>query len=38
MSEVLILGAPDANGKVILLSPRKDDSGYDIVASGTKVY
>lgn len=38
MSEVLILGAPDANGKVILLSPRKDDSGYDIVAPGAKVY
>ncbi|WP_425987834.1 tRNA-binding protein [Afipia sp. DC4300-2b1] len=38
MSEVLILGAPDAGGKIILLSPRKDDSGYDIVASGTKVY
>lgn len=38
MSEVLILGAPDVNGKVILLSPRKDDSGYDIVAPGAKVY
>lgn len=38
MSEVLILGAPDVSGKVILLSPRKDDSGYDIVAPGAKVY
>lgn len=38
MSEVLILGAPDADGKVILLSPRKDDAGRDIVAPGAKVY
>ncbi len=38
MSEVLILGAPDEDGKVILLSPRKDDAGRDIVAPGAKVY
>lgn len=38
MSEVLILGAPDQDGKVILLSPRKDDAGRDIVAPGAKVY
>jgi tRNA-binding protein len=38
MSEVLILGAPDHDGKVILLSPRKDDAGRDIVAPGAKVY
>ena len=37
MSEVLILGAPDAGGKVILLSPRKDSEGNDIVAPGAKV-
>jgi tRNA-binding protein len=38
MSEVLILGAPDAQDRVILLSPRKDSSGNDIVAPGAKVY
>ena len=38
MSEVLILGAPDAGNRVILLSPRKDSSGTDIVAAGAKVY
>lgn len=38
MSEVLILGAPDTDGKIILLSPRKDDTGRDIVAPGAKVY
>ncbi len=38
MSEVLILGAPDAGGKIILLSPRKDGEGNDIVAPGAKVY
>lgn len=38
MSEVLILGAPDAGGKVILLSPRKDSEDNDIVAPGAKVY
>ena len=32
MSEVLILGAADANGKVILLSPRSQ------VAAGERVY
>lgn len=38
MSEVLILGAPDAGGKIILLSPRKDGESNDIVAPGAKVY
>jgi tRNA-binding protein len=38
MSEVLILGAPDALGHVILLSPRKDPDGTDVVAAGAKVY
>jgi tRNA-binding protein len=38
MSEVLILGAPDADKRVILLSPRKDSDGNDIVAPGAKVY
>jgi len=38
MSEVLILGAPDAGNRVILLSPRKDLDGNDIVAPGVKVY
>ena len=38
MSEVLILGAPDAANRVILLSPRKDAAGNDIVAPGVKVY
>lgn len=38
LSEVLILGAPDADGRVILLSPRRDSSGNDIVLPGAKVY
>ena len=38
LSEVLILGAPDAQGRVILLSPRKDAAGNDLVAPGAKVY
>lgn len=38
MSEVLILGAPDADGKIILLSPRKAGDGLDVVAPGAKVY
>jgi tRNA-binding protein len=38
MSEVLILGAPDAQNRVILLSPRKDSDGNDIVVPGAKVY
>lgn len=38
LSQVLILGAPDADGKIILLSPRKDDAGGDPVAPGAKVY
>ena len=38
LSEVLILGAPDAAGRVILLSPRKDAVGEDVVAPGARVY
>jgi tRNA-binding protein len=38
MSEVLILGAPDADNRVILLSPRKSPDGNDVVAAGAKVY
>ena len=38
MSEVLIVGAPDAQNRVILLSPRKDAAGNDTVAPGAKVY
>jgi tRNA-binding protein len=38
LSEVLILGAPDADNKIILLSPRKDNEGRDIVSPGAKVY
>ena len=38
ISEVLVLGAPDAQDRVILLSPRKDSDGNDIVAPGAKVY
>jgi len=38
LSEVLILGAPDAQDRVILLSPRKDPAGNDIVAPGANVY
>jgi tRNA-binding protein len=38
LSEVLILGAPDADGRIILLSPRKDADGRDLVAPGAKVY
>jgi tRNA-binding protein len=38
MSEVLILGAPDADNRVILLSPRKNSAGNDVVAPGAKVY
>src|SRR5947207_14002279 len=37
-SEVLILGAPDADNRVILLSPRTDSFGNDIVAAGGTVY
>jgi tRNA-binding protein len=37
-SEVLILGAPDAQGHVILLSPRKTASGADPVAPGARVF
>ncbi len=38
MSEVLVLGAPDADGNVILLSPRKNDDGRDLVAPGAKIF
>lgn len=38
LSDVLILGAPDAEGRIILLSPRKDETGADQVAPGAKVY
>lgn len=38
LSEVLILGAPDDDGKIILLSPRKGADGHDVVAPGAKVY
>jgi tRNA-binding protein len=38
MSEVLILGAPDADGKIMLLSPRIDGGGNGAVAAGAKVY
>lgn len=37
MSEVLILGTPDADGKIILLSPRRDGGGNGAVAPGSKV-
>lgn len=38
MSEVLILGAPDARGKVIILSPREHQGGAETIAPGAKVY
>ncbi|WP_424628010.1 tRNA-binding protein [Bradyrhizobium sp. SYSU BS000235] len=38
LSEVLILGAPDPDTKIILLSPRKDGEGHDVVSPGAKVY
>lgn len=38
LSEVLILGTPAADNKIILLSPRKDSEGRDIVMPGAKVY
>lgn len=41
MSEVLILGTPDADGKIILLSPRRNGGGHGAgdgaVAPGAKV-
>lgn len=37
-SEVLILGAPDKDGNVILLSPRKATDGSDLVAPGTRIF
>lgn len=37
-SEVLILGAPDADGRVILLSPRKTADGAEQVAPGARIY
>jgi tRNA-binding protein len=37
-SEVLILGAPDAEGRVILLSPRKTVAGADQIVPGARVF
>lgn len=37
-SEVLILGAPDSGGKIILLTPQKAGLPPDAVAPGVKVY
>ncbi|KQW21090.1 tRNA-binding protein [Afipia sp. Root123D2] len=37
MSEVLILGAPDQDGKVIVLSPRSAHPGT-VISPGAKVY
>lgn len=37
-SEVLILGAPDKDGNVILLSPRKSEDGADLVAPGARIF
>ncbi len=37
-SEVLILGAPDKDGRVILLSPRKAADGSDLVAPGARIF
>lgn len=37
-SEILILGAPDGEGRVILLSPRKAASGADQVAPGARIF
>ncbi|WP_315835396.1 tRNA-binding protein [Bradyrhizobium prioriisuperbiae] len=38
MSEVLILGAPDARGKILVLSPRAHQGGAEAIAPGAKVY
>lgn len=38
LSEVLILGATDNDGKIILLSPRREGGGNGAVAPGAKVY
>lgn len=37
-SEILILGAPDRDGKVILLSPRKAADGSDLVSPGARIF
>ena len=37
-SEILILGAPDKDGKVILLSPRKAKDGSDLVSPGARIF
>ena len=37
-SEVLILGAPDKDGNVILLSPRKSADGDDLVEVGARIF
>jgi tRNA-binding protein len=38
LSEVLILGAPDKDGNVILLSPRISSDGDDLVAPGARIF
>lgn len=38
MSEILILGAADADGRVILLKPDKAGLAADAIAPGAKVY
>lgn len=37
-SEVLILGAPDRDNRVILLSPRKSTDGVDLVEPGSRIF
>jgi tRNA-binding protein len=37
-SEVLILGAPDKDDRVILLSPRKSADGADLVEPGSRIF
>lgn len=37
-SEVLILGAPDKDNRVILLSPRKSADGADLVEPGSRIF
>ena len=38
LSEVLILGAPDTDGRIILLTPQKDRLPDDAIARGARVY
>lgn len=38
LSEVLILGVPDTDGKIILLTPQKMGLPPDAIAPGVKVY